>query len=223
MKTRIGIHVPTKSRPDRLKTLWESYLLHTEGLSEFVVGIDESERHLYEWVMTPPKYKAESSIKTIIVPDGMDYVAKANYMANYMKGYDYLYLLADDFVINSKFESVFLEAATKNCVYYGRDSYMNEKLPTAAFIDNNINRKLGYIAPPSLIHYFADNIWRDWGSAFDAYKYFDNVNIQHLHRVVDPKYMDKVYGDSEPHFAADQIAYDKYMKEQFNLDIEKLK
>lgn len=212
---RIGIQLPTRSRPDRLKVLYDSWVLQTEGNSELVVGIDEDEKELYGWVFKCPE------IKVIITPQE-DYVAKANFMIKQMQGYEYIYLLADDFVINSKFESTFLAEAVPYCVFYGRDSYMNSKLPTAPFMDNEIFRRLGYIAPPTLIHYFADNIWAEWGKAMGTYRYFDNVNIQHLHVSKYGQYADKVYDQSNKFFQDDWKAFDKYVAEQLPLDISKL-
>lgn len=208
--------VPTRSRPDRLKILYESFLVHDEGNSDFVVGIDSDEKEFYSWVFETP------TIKVIETPH-VDYVEKANFMAERMKDYEYLYLLADDFVINSKWESIFLEEAMPNCVFYGRDSVCNSKLPTAVFIDNNIVKKIGYIAPPTLVHYFADNIWRDWGMAMNTYKYFDHVNVQHLHPVKYSQYQDEVYSNSAKHFGEDQQAYNEYIQNQLLIDLEKLK
>lgn len=215
MKKTIGIHVPTKSRPDRLKVLYDSFLAHPHDQSEFVVGIDKNQKEMYQWVYDTPEIR-------IIETNGEDYVAKATYMLKQMKEYDYLYLLADDFVLNCDWQTIFLESAVPNCVFYGRDTFANEKLPTAPFIDNKMLQRIGYIAPPTIVHYFADNIWRDWGQAFGTYKYFPNVNVQHLHRVVDPKYNDEVYAVSEPNFNADWAAYDEYVANQLSLDIKKV-
>lgn len=211
----IGIMVPTKSRPERLKVLFDSFLAHEHSRSEFVVGIDKDQLELYGWVKIYPEIR-------VIETNGEDYVAKANYMASQMKQYKYLYLLADDFRINSEWESKFLEFAVPNCVFYGKDGIANKILCTAVFIDNEMVKKIGYIAPPTLVHYFADNVWRDWGTSMNTYKYFEDVNIQHLHKIANPHYNDAVYVQSEGHFKADEEAYKEYCRNQLILDIQKL-
>ena len=212
---KIGLMIPTKSRPIRLKVLFDSFKVHQHNDTEFVVGIDKDQLELYAWVKDFPEIR-------VIVTNGEDYVAKANYMVKRMKKYQYIYLLGDDFVFNCEWEQFFLDNAFPNCVMYGRDSLANSKLCTAAFMDNNIFKKIGYVAPPTLVHYFADNVWRDIGQSLGTYRYFDNMNIQHLHKNRDPKYMDQVYVDSDKFFPADKEAYEIYAKDQLLKDISKI-
>ena len=210
----IGIMVPTKGRPSRLKELYNSWLQHTEGHSEFVVGIDAEEKELYEWVK-------DTKIIVIDTPSE-DYVKKANFMAERMTDYDYLYLLGDDFVINSRFESVFLDYAEENCVLYGDDGLVGNRMSTACFIDNNIVRAIGYIAPPTLVHYFADNVWSDWGKALGTFKYIPGIKVTHNHHLKNKSLNDHVYKESDQYFKQDQIEYGKYIHYSLAEDIKKV-
>jgi hypothetical protein len=85
-------------------------------------------------------------------------------------------------------------------------------------------QKLGYMAPPSLKHMWADPVWWEWGKAVGM-EFMPEVVIEHLHPSVGKAEMDESYHASLAQEERDRRAYENYCADPGGLaaDIAKLR
>jgi hypothetical protein len=109
-------------------------------------------------------------------------------------------------------------------VVYGNDLLQGENLPTAVFLRSEIVQKLGYMAPPSLIHLYLDNFWLELGRA-TSIKYLPNVIIEHMHPAIGKAEWTESYREvnDQALYNTDELAFKQYMETQFAADLEKLR
>lgn len=108
-------------------------------------------------------------------------------------------------------------------VAFGDDGHQHGNLPTAAFLTADIPAKLGYLAPPELVHLYCDNFWLALGQRVGI-TYLPDVNIEHLHPHAGKSSMDATYAEANAPAAwmADADAFARYMAERFESDMAKL-
>lgn len=211
---QIAILVPSKGRPDIAKRLVESIQKFSEGFSDIILGVENQELKDYK------KIKNVSIIQT----PATDYAPRLNFMVeNLPKKYKYFYLLNDDFVFETPFESKFLEIAEqlKNCILYGDDGIQHQELPTAPFIDYNVYKVLGFVCPPEFEHYFVDNYWKLLGETLDTLRYLPEIKATHMHHSVSKAEKDATYNNSESKYWEDKARFQKYLDNRASLLIEK--
>jgi hypothetical protein len=110
-------------------------------------------------------------------------------------------------------------------IAYGDDMFQGKSLPTAVVISSDIILALGFMAPPSLVHMYCDNFWRDLGQAAGCLSYLPDVAIEHLHPDAGKADWDASYRDSNAasRYAADKAAYDAYRRDRFDADTETIR
>jgi hypothetical protein len=110
------------------------------------------------------------------------------------------------------------------CIAYGNDLLQGELLSTSAVVDSRIIRTLGYMTPPVLFHYYADNFWFELGKELGTLTYFPDVIIEHMHHANNKSKYDDLYHETGTGPAQnDKSAWFDYLKTQFPLDVAKLK
>lgn len=224
---KILIIVPTRDRPHRLKEFLQSYRDVCEGHCDILVGIDDDQFQMYKPVLDSFNATERFVRSVLIGGEPREFVEKINLMAKWeYRDYDYFYVLGDDFVFENYFETKFLKQAKnfKFPIFYANDGFQGIALPTAAFMSTQIFSALGYIAPPSLLHMYCDNVWKAWGEVVGGLKYFSDIRVTHNHFAVKSEVMDKSYlkSNSKAVYDRDKKAFDNYMKNGFEKDINKL-
>lgn len=210
--------VPTRSRNEKHKELTELFL-KTSKVSDLLFGLDEDDQHTYDrlnGVMydVNPRLRMNGTL---------------NLLANkYCNEYEYICFIGDDHRPRTEGWDEKLLASIKGKPYgmaYGNDLLKGKKLPTAILMDSNIIKKIGFMAPPILIHLYLDNFWKDFGNALGTLTYSDDVVLEHLHYSRGKSDIDEVYleANSSAVKSADQENYEKYKVEQFQIDLEKCK
>lgn len=220
---KILIFVPTRDRPKRLKEFLDSFNKYTEGNSLVVVGVDRDQYELYSPVL-------RNRNVFCVMTDGEEFVEKVNRMHQAVidwKMHEYYYLMSDDFVIESPFESEMLRAGNMNKPFmgFGDDGIKGEALATAVMMSREIPDSIGYINPPTLQHLYCDNVWTEWGKELNCLYYFKDIKITHNHFTKNPKVIDDLYKQSNNKevFDRDRTAFENYMRDQFKNDIKKVK
>lgn len=221
MKKPILILIPTRDRPLRLKSFLDSFQLYTEGKSKVCIGVDQDQIDLYE--------KIPNVGDVVVITRNEEFVQKVNAMYEYAQDrmdFDYVYILSDDFIVESKFENEMLECANKHQMFmgFGDDGLKGESLATAMLMSRNIPDAIGYINPPTLQHLYCDNVWTEWGKKLNCLYYFNNIKMTHNHFTKNPELRDALYeqSNSASVFAKDKQAFDKYMADQFRHDIRRV-
>lgn len=215
---KILVMCPSRSaegkRIPNLLNLYNSWKETTSGNSDFLLGIDENDKHHYP--------ELEGTLLEII-PEQMNVVKKINYLSKrYVDKYDYIHFMGDDCVFTApKWEDIYLEHAEgkEYAVFYPDDTIQGEKLPTHPFMSTNIIKKLGFMGPECLNHMFVDNFWKEVGNHLECLKYFPEIVLEHRHPAKGYK-RDEVYRKNNSYYLQDRRKYNEYINKQFIDDMK---
>ena len=222
MKNQILIVVPSRSgnstRYPNVDRFIENWKLNSERLSDLCVALDDDDDFNYprrDGVI----YEINPRIRMIPT---LNQIAM-----KYKDQYKYIAFFGDDYVIQSKWESQFINFFELNNgvgIAYGNDLLQGERLPTAVCLTSNIVDTLGYMVPNNLLHMYADNFWLDLGNVCGIIKYFDEVVFEHIHPDNGKAERDSQYVDAASVAYVDQQKYMEY-RHGFNFlnDVNKIK
>jgi len=144
----------------------------------------------------------------------------------YANKYEYLGFMGDDHRPRTQGWDVKLCQAIGNKpgVAYGNDLLQGANLPTAVVLSSEIVQRIGYMVPPTLIHMYMDNFWRDFGDKLGNLQYLPDVILEHLHYLAGKAVNDLQYQEvNASHvYENDRIAYALYQSGQFDKDIHKV-
>lgn len=117
-----------------------------------------------------------------------------------------------------------LEAMQPLGVVYGNDLHQGAKLPTAAFLDAEIVRRLGYMVPPTIQHLYMDSFFKTLGERLGTLAYLPDVIIEHMHPHAGKGEMDDGYRtvNSRAAYREGLAAYNAYTRDDLEADLVKL-
>jgi hypothetical protein len=109
-------------------------------------------------------------------------------------------------------------------VVYCNDLHQGEKLPTAAFVDAEVVRRLGYMVPPTIQHLYMDNYFRTLGEGLGTLTYLPDVVIEHMHPHAGKAEMDDGYRqvNSSDAYRTGRDAYRAYCRHRLAEDLARL-
>jgi len=109
-------------------------------------------------------------------------------------------------------------------VVYCNDLHQGDKLPTAAFLDAEIVRRLGYMVPPTIAHLYMDNYFRTLGERLGTLAYLPDVVIEHMHPHAGKSDMDDGYRqvNSPEAYRNGKAAYSAYVRNRLDEDLVRL-
>ena len=218
----IAVIMPTRSagglRNASAQAAFSSWQKTTSGHSDFYYGMDTDDYH---------QYTVPADAKTLI-NERLRLVPKLNKMAEQLQdSYDYLLFIGDDHRFVTKgWEEVFIsdaDALGGVAILYGNDLLQGEALPTAVLVGTAITKALGYMAPPCIQHMYADNFWKDIGTALSIIKYYPEIIIEHRHFSVNKSKVDSQYREVAALHMGDKIAYQQYLANGFAADVAKMR
>jgi len=217
VRSQVLLIVPTRSRPEKSLEFYEAFR-ENSSITDLLFALDDDD----------VEYPQIECVQYEINPRmGMN--GTLNYVANkYAEEYDYLAFMGDDHRIRTKDWDKDLVASItgfENGVAYGNDLLQGSNLPTAVLMDAHIVRKLGYMAPPKQRHLYLDDFWKELGNALGTLRYSPGVIIEHLHFTNGKADSDALYQEvNAPElYNKDREAYNEYLANDFNSDLEKLK
>lgn len=218
--------VPTRGRPQSAKRLEKAFELTVQGATSLTFVVDSSDPLRNEYFKTIEK--AQIMEITMLGPPGIVHPLNraANLSLMYLNSPKFLGFMGDDHLPQTIGWDVQIMANLNTdfpSFAYGNDLYQGEKLPTACFMSSVVIEELGYMAPPELKHLYVDNYWKDLGDALGAITYLDDVIIEHLHFTNGKSAHDDTYEHANRFTEEDKIAYEKFLKESFQFDVDLLK
>lgn len=219
---KILIMCPSRSadgvRSKHLIRLYDSWINTTTGNSDFLLGIDDNDKHNYPLL---------NNIILDVNKEQLTVVKKINYLfKKYSSNYKYIYFVGDDCIFRtSGWEDIFLEDAEKHkyCVYYGNDTIQEHRLPTHPFISINLLNQIGFMGPECLVHMFVDNFWMELGKIVNNLKYFPQITLEHLHPANGKAEEDSLYKKNNSFYNKDMDSYINYINNFFIQDMKKIK
>jgi hypothetical protein len=222
MKNEILIIVPSRSgdsvRYPNVDRFIENWKIHSEGYSDLCIALDDDDDY---------KYPRRDDIIYEVNPRVRMIPTLNQVSMKYKDQYKYIAFFGDDHVIQSKWESEFIEFFKSNNnvgIVYGNDLLQGERLPTAVCLTSNIVDALGYMVPTNLVHMYADNFWLDLGRELNIIKYFNHIIFEHIHPDNGKAVRDSQYDDAASVASYDQQQYQLYIQsEQRIIDINKIK
>jgi hypothetical protein len=216
---QMAIICPSRTRPHNIQALYESWQETNPFTSKLIVCLDDDDAHNYEPFIDGVIYEVNPRMRLI---------PTLNFVANkYCKDYRVLGFVGDDHRFRTPYWDMQvynrLKGETRNSILYGNDLLQGQALPTAVFLRSEIVQRLGYMAPPGLIHMFADNFWKDLGTELGSLVYLKDVIIEHCHHVVGKAEHDALYDEVNGFTNRDMAAYEEYLALDFHNDLDKLR
>lgn len=99
-------------------------------------------------------------------------------------------------------------------VAYGDDLVHGQNLPTAAFVSATLIYRLGYMAPPELLHMYLDNFWKLLGEATSLH-YMSDVVFEHLHPIAGKAQWSDQYAEVNALMEPDRERYERYLQTEW--------
>ena len=221
MVTCLNILVPSRERPDNAHRLLDQIRTTAPKDAPIFVtfAVDSDDPTLEQY---PDKYCNRVSVSGGSMVQALNEVAMDK-----ARGSEYLAFLGDDTLPQGDWYPRVMEAlmTQRNSIVYGNDLIHGEGLPTSVFMDSNIVKTLGYMAPPNQKQLFVDNYWKALGEALGTLTYLPEVIIEHLHPLVGKAPSDASYvlSNSFDRWKHDEDSFNEHMSTQFPLDLEKLR
>lgn len=208
--------VPSRKRPKACAELLEEFLKTSED-AEILFGLDDDDKSEF-----PTAVLEAAEINPRLRMGGT-----LNLLANkYAEKYEYIGFMGDDHRPRTQgWDRILCDAiGDKPGVAYGDDLLQGANLPTAVVLSSSIVQKIGYMVPPTLVHMYMDNFWRDFGDKLGNLQYRPDVIIEHLHYLAGKAINDLQYQEvnSSSVYENDRIAYGLYQAGQFDKDIKKV-
>jgi hypothetical protein len=214
MINKLVVIIPSRGRPDVIEELADEFYANATAGAQLVVATDDDEPEypkvngvLYE---RGPRLRMNGTLNKVA--------------RDYCQRYAYVGFMGDDHRARTPgFDEKILVALQSNFVAYGNDLIWGEGLPTAVFMRSEVVQKLGFMAPPKLIHLYMDNFWLELGRR-TSIAYLPDVIIEHLHPSVGkadwtPQYQEV---NDQAVYDHDREALNEYYATQFEDDLGKL-
>lgn len=209
------IILPTIYRPDSLKRFVQAYK-DTDGTLPVWVMLDIDNAGPYAGIELPKLWRK------VRVSSGVRIGAIFNTVFRHSPNEDFYAILADDVVPETnRWDLVLKEACLPDKISWGFDGGHDETLPRHPFIGGNLVRKMGYISPLGVQHWYVDNAWRDIASALDCGDYRPEVRMTHHHYTAGRSQKDRTYTE-QPDNQQDEIVYRMWREQEFPGLIERI-
>lgn len=212
------IILPTLGRPENIKRFVEAYRSTFASLPVLVVfDAGDALKAEYEKIGLP------ASFDKIFVPARTRCAAIQNLVFEKWPNEEFYAVLADDVVPETeKWDKELAEACRYEGIAWGDDDIQHKALATHPFIDGDLVRKMGWIAPPGLVHFFVDNVWTHLAAAIGGNGYLPDVKLTHHHHLNGKAVMDSTYRNATS-FDADYVAYRAFMKNDFEALLKRVR
>lgn len=210
------ILLPSRGRPNNLLRFAAAYN-QTGATLPVTVLLDDDDVANYDdaWPLLPYSWQIDISPRTYLVP-------RLNKFFYERPNEPFYAVLADDVVPETRnWDLILMKACMPDMMSYGKEgidrmeSHGVESMPHP-FIGGDLVRKWGFIAPPVLNHFYADNWWID----ASIHAYMPGVKMTHYHYKNKKAPIDRTYQD-RPDPNKDRLAYLEFRKENQHLLMEK--
>lgn len=217
------IIVPSRGRPENIARLTGAFDVATHA--ELLVAIDADDPEAGEY----QRVQFNRGGMWLVRDLRRRMVGTLNHIATSTatKSYRYVGFMGDDHYPQTPGWDIeyvrALDRAGPGGIVYGNDLIQGRNLPTQVALDRRIVDVLGYMAPPCLVHMFADNFWRDLGEALGTLVYLPDVVVEHLHPIAERAAWDDQYTEAGASMNSDHQAYERWRAEDMPAAVAKLK
>jgi hypothetical protein len=199
----ITVICPSRGRPDNAIRLVKSFSsTRRYPDTQLVIAIDGSDPEFQNYCVVDWDDWVENENVNLFVasPERLRMVATLNKTAKKAvksSRCDVVGFVGDDHLFETDgWDTKMIEAMVPNGIVYGDDGHQHSNLPTAVFMDANIVRKLGWMAPPQFTHLWIDNVWKALGEKLGTLRYLPEMKITHLHPHAGKAEWDATYAEA---------------------------
>ena len=98
-----------------------------------------------------------------------------------------------------------------------------EDIPEAPVMSSDIVQALGWMAEPSLDHWYIDNVWNDLGWGAGCIRHLRAVTVDHAHAGAGKAAPDQTNKDNAKSFEKDRAAYYEWRRTRMADDVAKIR
>jgi hypothetical protein len=211
------ILLPTKGRPHLLARFLDCCIETNVTETILLIYDGDDDRVKYE-----KEYKMPFPVLELVVPQGT--TLNNCFNAAYEKYPDEVYygLVSDDCTPETpRWDVKLKEACQTDKIAWPAEGIHNEKLPGFVFLGGDLVRKMGFIYPPSIKHWFTDNLMNALQLKCGIGIYLPHVMLRHRHMVNGLAPEDDTYRN-QPDHDADGKAYAAFLKDEFAALVERV-
>jgi hypothetical protein len=200
------IFLPTRGRPQSILRFIECY--HRTEAKEPVLLVTDHDDRSYDAITLPANF----SIKVMPPHGGIGECMNAAFADH--PNEVYYGLIADDVVPETpRWDQILINACLPYGISWGDDGVPGINLPTHPFIAGDLVRAIGWIACPTLKHWYTDNVCHDIAVGIGCGKFLPEVKLPHYHVFNDKAELDDTYLN-QPSREKDKAAYLKFRQEE---------
>jgi hypothetical protein len=221
---KIALLIPTRNRPNSIKHILEEYKIYGNGYIDFVIGVDEDDEYIGDYVRLANDYNVILYIaqRKRLGPTLNDMSVK------YAKKYFALGFIGDDMRPRTEgWDGKIMSSLQqlKTGIVHGDDGHWGKDLATQVFMTSDIVQTLGYMVPPGMIHMYLDNFWSEFAREINKFVYRGDILIEHLHPAWGKAPKDSLYEETNTNerMNSDRLLYEKYKDEYFDADARRVK
>jgi hypothetical protein len=216
---------PSRGRPQNIAALLEAWH-QTEAFATLAVCLDQDDPCRFEYLDMLDPYPSD---KVLTIGGKWRSLCEwVNFVAVERRGVDRFNIIGqigdDHHPRTPGWDYAVAEAMKPLGVVYCNDLHQGERLPTAAFVDAEIVRRLGYMVPPTIKHLYMDNYFKHLGERLGTLTYLDDVVIEHMHPHAGKAAMDDGYRqvNSRDAYRSGRDAFNGYVAHRLESDLVKL-
>ena len=210
---------PSRERPDRLRTMLESFYA-TSINSMMLVIVDKDDPTLEQYRKVAEDFKNISLWETAYASN----TERLNAAFKNYPFYQFYHITNDDVIYRTpEWDRKFLDILkNRTGIAFGDDKEFSDRLCPTPFIHGNIVRALGWLQMPKLIHLYGDNVWMIIGKMLRNLFYVGDVVIEHMHPVAGKAEMDNVYlkDNSKEMYEHDSDAFFQWCADESLKDVK---
>jgi hypothetical protein len=205
----LWVLVPSRGRPASVERLVRACALTCTADTRLHFAFDEDDPRLKESIAATGGHRHIIGPRTGLAAGTNDLAAR------HLKPGDALALasIGDDMLpVTHGWDSALLEALPPGGGFCYPNDRRRADIPEAVVISQRLVAALGWMAHPSMHHWFIDNVWADLGRAAGCLAYLPEVVVEHLHPTVRPDAArpDQTYDDAAGWFHRDLAAYQRW-------------
>lgn len=207
---------PTRSRLESARRLIDAMAATCTARTDLILAVDDDDPYRdglgpgpSVMIARGPRMTCGQWTNKIAAEHGSSYRALAS--------------LGDDHVPRTHGWDAMLLAAIDDMggtgIAYPDDLGQHENLPTAPVMSSDIPAALGWMFYPPVIHYYADNTWKDIGQGAGCLRYVPEAVVEHIHPGWGKAPWDQVYGEAAPAGDADMATWHHWRDTRMAADV----
>lgn len=186
MSTELAVVVPSRNRPQAVQQLAESFALSCSAWTNLLLVVDEDDKDLEGYrEAVADAYPTFAAIQLLVQSADGNMITGCNVgaaRALEMTGTAIGFMGDDHRPRTRGWDRAYLDALKlKPGIVYGNDLLQGEYLPTQFAVSARIVERLGFLAPPTLVHLYLDDYWLRMGRLCECVTYLRDVVVEHMH------------------------------------------